>query len=107
MNQIRPRQLAEWMADDSRSQPLLLDVREARELEICQIDGSRHLPMHLVPVHFGDLPQDQDIVVICHHGGRSMQVAMFLESRGFGAIHNLSGGVEAWATEVDPAMRRY
>lgn len=107
MNQIRPRQLAEWMADNSRAKPLLLDVREAQELEICRIDGSRHLPMHLVSVQHADLPRDRDIVVICHHGGRSMQVAMFLEGRGFGAVHNLSGGVEAWATEVDPAMRRY
>ncbi|HJV92384.1 MAG TPA: rhodanese-like domain-containing protein, partial [Azonexus sp.] len=67
----------------------------------------QHMPMHLVPVRFGELSPDQDIVVICHHGARSMQVGMFLESRGFAAINNLTGGVEAWATEVDPTMRRY
>jgi rhodanese-related sulfurtransferase len=63
--------------------------------------------MHLVPMRCHELDPDQDIVVICHHGARSMQVAMFLERKGYGAIHNLMGGVEAWANEVDSNMRRY
>ena len=63
--------------------------------------------MHLVPVRCEELSPEQEIVVICHHGGRSMQVAMFLERKGFGAVHNLAGGVEAWASEIDPTMRRY
>jgi len=107
MQQLRPAQLAQWLADDSRPAPLLLDVREPWEFELCHLDGAQHMPMHLVPVRFGELSPDQDIVVICHHGARSMQVGMFLESRGFAAINNLTGGVEAWATEVDPTMRRY
>lgn len=107
MQQLRPAQLAQWLADDSRPAPVLLDVREPWEFELCHLDGAQHMPMHLVPVRFGELSPDQDIVVICHHGARSMQVGMFLESRGFAAINNLTGGVEAWATEVDPTMRRY
>lgn len=107
MQQLRPAQLAQWLADDSRPAPLLLDVREPWEFELCHLDGAQHMPMHLVPVRLGELSPDQDIVVICHHGARSMQVGMFLESRGFAAITNLTGGVEAWATEVDPTMRRY
>lgn len=107
MKQIRAHQLAEWLADESRINPALLDVREAFELEICSLPGSQHIPMHQVPLQLEALNPDQEIVVICHHGGRSMQVAMFLDNKGFAAVHNLAGGVEAWATEVDPKMRRY
>ena len=107
MQQIRARQLAEWLADDNRPDPVLLDVREPWELELCQLAGAQHIPMHLVPVRCDDIDSNRDVVVICHHGGRSMQVAMFLERKGFRSVHNLMGGVEAWAAEVDPTMRRY
>lgn len=107
MQQLRASQLAEWLADDSRPAPLLLDVREPWEFELCHIAGSQHMPMHLVPVRCSELETERDIVAICHHGARSFQVAMFLENRGFGSVYNLTGGVEAWAVEVDPTMRRY
>ncbi|MBF1163771.1 rhodanese-like domain-containing protein [Dechloromonas agitata] len=107
MQQIRARQLAEWLADDNRPDPVLLDVREPWELDLCQLAGTQHIPMHLVPVRCDDIDPNRDVVVICHHGGRSMQVAMFLERKGFRSVHNLMGGVEAWAAEVDPTMRRY
>jgi rhodanese-related sulfurtransferase len=107
MQQLLPSQLAEWLADDSRPKPLLLDVREPWEFELCQIAGSQLIPMHLIPLRSQELDADRDIVVICHHGARSMQVAMFLENRGFTSVHNLSGGVNGWAMSVDPAMRRY
>ena len=107
MKQIRAHQLAEWLADESQTKPLLLDVREAWEIEMCSLPGSQHIPMHLVPLRCEELDSAQEIVVICHHGGRSMQVAMFLENKGYAAVHNLAGGVEAWAAEVDPKMRRY
>ncbi len=107
MKQIRASQLAEWLADENRPKPVLLDVREPWELEMCCLAGSQHIPMHLVPTRCDELPADQEVVVICHHGGRSMQVAMFLERKGFGAVYNLMGGVESWAGEVDPSMRRY
>lgn len=107
MKQIRAHQLAEWLADESQAKPLLLDVRERWEFEMCCLAGSQHIPMHLVPMRCEELNRDQEIVVICHHGGRSMQVAMFLEGKGYADVHNLSGGVEAWAKEVDSTMRRY
>lgn len=107
MKQIRAPQLAEWLADESQTKPVLLDVRETWEIELCSLPGSQHIPMSLVPLRCEELSPEQEIVVICHHGGRSMQVAMFLERQGFAAVHNLAGGVEGWATEVDPTMRRY
>ncbi|MBS1145669.1 MAG: Rhodanese-like protein [Proteobacteria bacterium] len=107
MQQVRAQQLAEWLADDNRPKPFLLDVREPWELEHCHLAGSQNIPMHLVPMRCTEIDPDQDVVVICHHGGRSMQVAMFLEHKGYGTVYNLMGGVEAWACEVDPTMRRY
>lgn len=107
MHQIRPKQLATRLADPQQPQPLLLDVREAWEVAHCQIPNSLHIPMHTIPLRCAELPVERDIVVICHHGGRSMQVAMFLERQGFGSVFNLLGGVEGWACEVDPSMNRY
>ena len=107
MNQLSPRQLADWLSDPSRESPLLLDVRETWEYELAHVAGSRHLPMATVPGTLDKLDRATDLVVICHHGMRSFQVARFLESAGFTAVHNLKGGVDAWAQDVDPGMRRY
>lgn len=87
--------------------PLLLDVREPHEFEICQIQGSINIPMNQVPSHLMGFELDQDIVAICHHGIRSAAVADFLESRGFTRVSNLTGGIDAWAREQDPEMSRY
>jgi len=107
MQQIRPAQLAEWLADASRAVPQLVDVREPWEVELCAIPGAQPIPMHLVPLRSGEIDPQRDVVVICHHGGRSMQVGMFLERQGYARVYNLMGGVDGWAAEVDPSMRRY
>jgi len=54
-----------------------------------------------------ELPQDRDLVLVCHHGGRSAQAAAWLAQNGFSRLHNLAGGIDAWARVVDPAMPRY
>lgn len=107
MQQIRPQQLAEWLSDDSRSKPVLLDVREPWEFEIVRLPESQHMPMHLVPLRHAELDPDDEIVVVCHHGVRSMQVAMYLQRQGFRALHNLTGGIDAWTAEVAPNLPRY
>lgn len=107
MQQIRPRQLAARLSDDSQGKPVLLDVREPWEFALCNIPGSVHIPMHMIPMRSNELKQDDEIVLICHHGGRSMQVGMFLERQGFTSLINLAGGVAAWAEEVDPNLARY
>lgn len=107
MNQLSVSSLADWLADPARPKPFLLDVRQPEELAICALPGVVTMPMATVPVRADELPRDEEIVVICHHGGRSMQVAMFLENHGFSAIHNLSGGMHAWAQVVDPSMPTY
>jgi rhodanese-related sulfurtransferase len=107
MNQITAGQLAAWLADAGRAKPLLLDVREPWEWETARIEGSQHMPMREVPARRGEIDPDREVVAICHHGGRSQQVAMFLEKNGFSKVHNLQGGVDAWSRTVDPAVPLY
>jgi rhodanese-related sulfurtransferase len=107
MQQIAPRELAAWLADEQRPKPHLLDVREAWEYERCHIANSQLMPMASVPMRAEELDPEAPTVVICHHGGRSMQVAFFLERHGLTQVFNLAGGVAGWADQVDPAMPRY
>ena len=101
------RGLAARLTVPAAEQRLLLDVRENWEFETCHIAGSTQIPMHLVPIRAGALPDDREIVCICHHGARSMQVAAFLERNGFDNVTNLTGGIHAWAIQVDPSMPKY
>jgi rhodanese-related sulfurtransferase len=107
MKPISASELAAWLADASRARPLLLDVREPWEYEKARIEGSQLLPMREVPGRLDELDQERDVVAICHHGGRSQQVALFLEKAGFKKIHNLVGGVDAWSRTVDPTVPLY
>ena len=107
VQQLQPRALREWLDDDSRRLPVLLDVREPWEHDICRIEGSLNIPMNSIPDHCSSLVPEVEFVVICHHGGRSMQVALFLERNGFAKLHNLAGGVDAWARQIDTAMAVY
>jgi rhodanese-related sulfurtransferase len=99
--------LSEWLADATKPRPILLDVREPWEFSLCRLDGSQPMPMNEVPARFEELDLDAPIVCICHHGARSMQVAAFLAGRGATDVHNLTGGVAAWAHQVDPAFPTY
>ncbi|MES2260440.1 MAG: rhodanese-like domain-containing protein [Pseudomonadota bacterium] len=107
MQYLTALELADWLADDARPNPLLLDVRENWEFETCHIAGSTLMPMNTIPARIDDLDEDAAIVCICHHGARSMQVAAFLERNGFGKMINLTGGIHAWALQVDNAMPTY
>lgn len=88
--------LRAWLADASREPPLLLDVREPWEFERCSIQGSLLIPMRDIPARCAELEATRETVVICQHGIRSRQVALFLERYGFSQLHNLEGGIEAW-----------
>ena len=107
MRQLRPTELKSWLDDPQRSRPFLLDVREPWEFERCHIEGATLLPMSQIQATFGQLDPDQEMVVICHHGVRSFHVARFLEHNDFTNVINLTGGVDAWAKEVDSAMPTY
>jgi len=107
MEHVSALNLAAWLDDLSRPRPFLLDVREQWEFDTCHLEGAALMPMHSVPARIDDLDEDAAIVCICHHGARSMQVAAFLERNGFAKVTNLTGGMHAWALQVDPAMPTY
>ena len=107
MKPISALELAAWLADATREKPLLLDVREPWEYEKARIEGARLVPMREVPGRLEEIDQAREVVAICHHGGRSQQVAMFLEKAGFRKVHNLVGGVDAWSRIVDPTVPLY
>ena len=107
MNQLNVRELADWLADTSREPPLVLDVREPWEIEKASLAGITAIPMREIPARAAELPREREIVAVCHHGGRSMQVASFLSAHGFSEVANIAGGINAWSSELDPAVPRY
>lgn len=112
ITRVRPAQLAAWFAANAAgTQPLVLDVREPWELQTASVRaGISPMGMALSSnpsARLGELPKDQPIACLCHHGMRSMNVAAFLEQHGFEHLANISGGIDAWSAEVDPAVPRY
>ena len=85
----------------------LLDVRERGEHAICALPGDLLIPMGDLPARLHELDPDAETVVYCHHGIRSSHVIAHLQAQGFTKLMNLRGGIEAWARDVDPTMRRY
>lgn len=102
---ITALQLKELLGKDAH--PLVLDVREAEELKICSLPTYTHIPLGCLQKELDYLPRDRIIVTVCHHGRRSLQAALFLKHHGFGQVLNLEGGIQAWAEQVDPLMKRY
>ncbi|MEF8793102.1 rhodanese-like domain-containing protein [Thiohalorhabdus sp.] len=87
--------------------PVVLDVREPRELAVCALEDAVHIPMGEIPARLDELPADRQLVVMCHHGVRSMQVTRFLRHQGYTNVRNLAGGIDAWSDRIDPALPRY
>lgn len=106
MRDLSPSQLKDYLSTTD-SKPLLLDVREPWEFRICRIDGSQLIPMGQLPASLKALDPERETVVICHHGVRSRQVAMYLDYQGFNKVINLAGGVDAWARDIDRQMATY
>jgi rhodanese-related sulfurtransferase len=86
----------------------LIDVREPWEFETAHIANSVLMPMGDVPARaHQELDPDERLVVMCHHGMRSMNVAVWLRNQGFEQAQSLAGGIDAWSAEVDPNVPRY
>ena len=86
--------------------PLLVDVREAVEADIAQIAGSLLIPMGSLPQRLQEISRDRPVALYCHHGVRSLYAAEWLARQGYQTL-SLVGGIDRWAEEVEPAMRRY
>jgi len=84
----------------------LLDVRMAWENELARIDGSMLMTMQTIPARVMEMPKDREVIVYCHHGVRSLQVAHFLRQHGIGA-RSLRGGIDHWSIAVNPKIPRY
>jgi rhodanese-related sulfurtransferase len=107
MKQLLAVDLSQWLRAAGRPAPVLLDVREPWEFAIGALPGSTAMPMREIPARLGELDPQRPIVCVCHHGHRSLQVAHFLEQRGFADVSNLFGGVAAWSRDVDPSFPTY
>jgi rhodanese-related sulfurtransferase len=109
MQQITPSQVAQW-ASAQAQRPVLLDVREAWELQTASTSAPGldmvHMPMQTIPARLAELDRSRPIACLCHHGGRSMQVAHFLAGHGYEVV-NVAGGIHAWSAQVDPNVPVY
>ena len=103
--EISPAQAAALL---NEGKARLIDVREPWEFETAHIANSVLMPMGDVPARaHQELDPDERIVVMCHHGMRSMNVTAWLRNQGFEQVQSLRGGIDAWSAEVDPAVPRY
>ena len=85
----------------------IIDVREPHEHRIAHIEQAELRPMSQIQSWWQELPRDQELVIMCHRGSRSAHVCMALKDAGFEQITNMTGGIDAWSTEVDPGVHRY
>ena len=103
--EVSPLETAELLRNN---EVRLIDVREPWEYATARIGGSVLMPMGDVPSRaHQELDPDERIVVLCHHGMRSMNVAVWLRNQGFEQAQSMRGGIDAWAAEVDPSVGRY
>jgi len=105
MQTVSPIDLAQVLSSGQSHR--LVDVRDPWEFDLCRIAGSENIPMGELLGRLDSLSKEDPIVVICHHGMRSQQVAAYLDSLGYSNIMNLEGGVDAWSRVVDPEMPQY
>ena len=112
IDQVQPAQLQDWITSQAPHGPtVVLDVREAWEIETACVTAQGFellkIPMHTIPPRLQELQRDQPIACLCHHGGRSMQVAAFLVQQGFSHVANIAGGIHAWSSQVDATVPTY
>ena len=103
--EISPQELKQKL--EANESVLLLDVREPSEYDIVHLEDARLIPLNTLPQHIDSLPSDQEIVVYCHYGQRSLYATAYLHQNGFTAAKNLIGGIDQWAAEMDPTLPRY
>lgn len=106
IKQLTVEQLKEKM--DRHDAFKLVDVREADEYKICRIEGSQLIPLSQLQLQFRDqIKPEDEIVVHCHHGGRSQKACEFLVSQGYKNISNVTGGIHAWSQKINPKVPIY
>ena len=92
---------------DAGEQLRIIDVRERHEYAIAHIEQAELRPMSEIQGWWQELPRDEELVIMCHHGSRSAQVCAALARAGFERLTNMAGGIDAWSREVDGGVPRY
>lgn len=108
MLEISPRDAEQRLKEVSPA--VLIDVREPEEFALSRIEGARLIPMQSVPAQLQQLEALADksaLLILCHHGARSLQVAAWLRERGLENVYSVSGGIDRWSLEVDASVPRY
>ena len=105
VKEVSPQELQSLL--NSGKGYFLIDVRQAWEFKLCCLPGSLNIPLGELHKASIQLPDDKELVTICHHGVRSRQAAILLEQCGYPNVVSLQGGIEAWARDINPAMERY
>ena len=103
-----PQEIQAELASGERLQ--FIDVREPQELILSRIDGAAHVPMQAVPAELQKieaLAEEAKLIVICHHGVRSLQVVTWLHQQGVENAVSLTGGIDRWSREIDQSIPRY
>jgi len=106
--EVTPQAAKERLTD--RKQATLIDVREPEEFALARIEGGQLIPMGSIPAELQKLEglsESGDLLILCHHGVRSMQVTMWLRARGIENCFSVAGGIDRWSCEVDPSVPRY
>ena len=103
--EVTPVEAATLVSDNHAR---IIDVREPWEFATAHIAGTVLMPMGQVPVRARqELDPGERLIILCHHGMRSLNVAVWLRNQGFDQAQSLRGGIDAWALQVDPAVGRY
>ncbi|MEJ2602252.1 MAG: rhodanese-like domain-containing protein [Gammaproteobacteria bacterium] len=105
IDEITPAELATLVREGEPWQ--ILDVREPWELGIVSLEQAMAIPMAEIPMRHAELDRRRPIAVLCHSGMRSLRVAGYLCRLGFERVANVTGGIDAWAVEVDSSLPRY
>src|SRR3954468_18410327 len=105
--EVHPAQVRDWLAQ--KEEFLLLDVRRPAEWNASHLESATLLPMNELTARIGEINgwKDRRVVVLCHHGVRSLNVTAFLRQHGFTNIFSMAGGIEAYSVIVDPSIPRY
>jgi rhodanese-related sulfurtransferase len=102
---VTPSQLKQWFAEDRALK--LIDVREPEEWALVRLPGAELMPVGEIAAWSKKLDPQQEVVLYCHHGIRSLHAAMFLAAHGFNRVMHLRGGLDAYSQQADPAIPRY
>ncbi len=127
--QVRPEHLSDWLQSVSARSDVehapgapaqllatMLDVREPWECQAASVLGAQtfpkgmrllQIPMHELQARRREIPNDEPVAVLCHHGTRSLHVAQWLAGNGFDDVANVQGGIDAWARDFDPSIAIY